>query len=122
MRNALYSSGRCSRSNSASITGPMTWTTLPTFCFGSPAGFFGASLVRVAMCIPLAFQRFRAPHDLRELLGDLGLARAVVGAPQRVEYLARVVRRVLHRGPLRTQEPRRRLDQRPVHLVPNVQR
>src|SRR3989442_12354600 len=87
----------------------MTCTTWPALGFVAPAGFFAASVVLVAMSprnalsaislqpsadgrkptAPLAFQRFRPTHDLRQLLRDHGLARAVVGAPQQVQHIAR---------------------------------
>src|SRR5438046_2645541 len=109
----------------------MTWTTLPLFVFGSAAGFLGAALVRVAISprtalsaigLQLAFQRLRPAHDLCDLLGDLRLPRPVVGALQQLDNLAGVVGRVLHRRALCAEERRRRLYQRPIHLVAHVQR
>src|SRR5439155_1316093 len=40
-----------------SSTGPMTWTTLPTLCFASSAGCFGACFAFVARAYPLRLCR-----------------------------------------------------------------
>src|SRR5947209_7735564 len=68
-----------------------------------------------------SFQSFRPTDDLRQLLGDLRLPRPVEGAPQHVENVPGAVGGVLHRGATRAVLTRRRLDQRPVHLVVHVQ-
>src|SRR6185436_16739332 len=96
---ALYSSGSFSGSNSTSRTGPMTWTTLPTFApdLDSVAAFFGAALLWVAMSSSLTSKCLGSTDDLCQLLRDLRLPCAVERAPQDVEHVARRVGRILHR-------------------------
>src|SRR5213594_1060344 len=108
MTRALYSSGSFSGSNSTSSTGPMTWTTLPTLCLVSPAGFFGAFFVLVAI-VPqvLSLQSLRPTDDLRQLLRNLRLPCPIVRALQQLDDVPGVVGGVLHRGPLRAEERRR---------------
>src|SRR3712207_3727610 len=113
---ALYNSGSVSDSKATSSTGPMTWTILPVV---RPAVAV-AILLSVRPALLSARQRRRAADDLRDLLRDPRLPRAVVGPPEDVEHLPRVVGRVLHRRPPRRLLGGRRLDERTVDGVAHV--
>src|ERR1035437_9916632 len=63
---------------------------------------------------PVSAQTLCAGDNLHDLLGDLGLPRAVHLERQIGDDLPGVLRRVAHRGHLRPEEPRRGLDQRAV--------
>src|SRR5688572_8095060 len=121
------------------MTGPMIVTTVPnrSSVFSAPArsdagavatpprglllGSFMTTPWRVrdtaAIGPTLPFLRIRAAHQLRDLLRDLRLARAVVGARERSDQLLRVVSRVLHGRPPRAVLRRRALDHRAVDAV-----
>src|SRR5690606_28689165 len=103
----------------------MTWTTLPmffairSFSRTAPARAPGAPPWPVGT--PL-LQCGGAADDLGDLLRDLGLAGPVVRAPEHVQHLAGVVRRVLHGRPPRALLGCSRLDQRAVDAVAHVER
>src|SRR5690606_5113759 len=103
--------GRWPPSNSMSTTGPMTWTTFPTFV---------ATASATDMC--LFPHRFRpladlgARNDLDDLARDRGLPDLVHLEGQRFHHLARVARRRIHRRHLRGKERGIRLEQRSQHL------
>src|SRR5713101_337184 len=90
--------------NSTSRTGPMTWTTRPTF----------ASAIRGVLLLvtgPFSFQSRRPGDDLDQFLGDPRLAGAVVVQGQRIDHVSRVLRRRVHRGHARGVLGRRGLEQ-----------
>src|SRR5256885_9393619 len=89
----------------------MTWTTLPILCFDS---------VFVAMI--LSFKGFSPADNFRELLRDLRLPSAVVGALQERKHIAAGVGGVLHCGPPGPVLGGPGLAQRPAHLVRPVER
>src|SRR4026209_2380053 len=101
----------------------MIWTMVPTF--------FSVA-VTVAMCwfplvlgIPcrcLPLQRRCATDDLRDLLGDRGLALPVVGPGEEIDDLPGVIGGVLHRRPARPLLSRRGLHQSAVDHVAGVER
>src|SRR4051812_26730670 len=125
MSSALYSSGRCSASNSTSSTGPMTCTTLPMFFIAVVAAMLVPRVIdrrESPALASLSLQRRGAADDLSDLLRDVRLARPVVRAPQDVEHVRRVVCRVLHRGPLRAVERGGVLHECAVDHVAHVRR
>ena len=61
--------------------------------------------VAIAVAMDLSLESRSAADDLGDLLRDLRLTGAVVGAPKDVEDVAGVVRRVLHRGAARDCSP-----------------
>jgi hypothetical protein len=69
-----------------------------------------------------SLERVGAGDDLDELLGDRGLARAVVGEGQPVDHLAGVLGRRLHRGHARGVLGGLRLEQHAVDLEGHVAR
>src|SRR5690242_3362308 len=131
--------GGRSPSNATSTTAPMTWLTRPTRLLTGAAAFvavgaaFGAALLRgltsvaaVAMSVFLAFtgslERLGARNDFDELGGDRGLAAAVVLDGQAVDHVARVARRIVHRGHLRAVEAGLVLKKGTVDLYRDVAR
>src|SRR5436190_23227669 len=99
MSRALYSSGKCSASNSTSSTGPMTWTILPMFFIAVVAAMIAPGLLFVALSFDAgrglsALQRRGAADDLRDLLRDVRLTRAIGGPTQDVQHVRRVIPRV----------------------------
>src|SRR5204863_8907841 len=89
-------------SNCTSTTAPMTWVIFPT------------ALVGVAIVSPCYLQTcgigasrsqcLRAGDDLDQLLGDHGLAGAVVGQRLLADHLAGIAGGVIHRAHLRAVE------------------
>src|SRR5262245_29441511 len=101
-------------SNSTSTTGPMTWTILPWLMRRSSwLRFDGLA------------QGFRPADDIQELLGDALLAGLVVLDGQKIDHVARVLGRRLHRGHAGAVFTCDRLHEGAVHLdghVPRQQR
>src|SRR2546423_232708 len=93
-------------SNCTSTTAPMTWVTRPT------------TLVAVAILFPApctSSQRLRPGDDLDQLLGDHGLAGAVVLERLRPDHLAGVAGGVVHAAHARAPRGRGVLSQGPGH-------
>src|SRR5579863_1024904 len=118
IRSAVLISGRSPPANSTSTTGPMTWTTLPwlvdctllmTLCVLSTD--FWATL-----STKLAFEGLGPAHDLHQLLGDGGLAGAVVLKREVGDHLFGVVGRAVHGGHARAQLGGDRLKETAVDL------
>src|SRR5687768_9588072 len=120
-------SGR--RSNSASITGPITCTTRPTLRATAAArgatvavsGAVAAISVSFACSVKL-FERRGAADDLGDLLRDRGLPHPVVGAREALQHVAGVVGGVLHRRAAGALLGGRGLHQRAVDAVAHVER
>src|ERR1041385_6684189 len=101
----------------------MTWTTLPTFRFCSLAfvAIFDPWLSAIGYRLSgLPFQSFRSPHDLRELLRDLGLPSAIERPLQDGQHVAAGIGGILHRRAPRPVLGRRGLDQRAVELILHI--
>src|SRR4051812_31763094 len=96
-----------------STTGPITWTTLPIFCFAA------TSVAMFSPC-PLWFlplrRRLRAGYDLDDFACDRGLAHFVHVQRQAVDDFTRVFRRRVHRRHARGVLGGRRLQQRAINL------
>src|SRR6185437_5767871 len=95
-----------SPSNFTSTTAPMTWVMVPTLF--------------LAMGLPL--KRLGAGDDLDQLLGDVGLAGAVVGHRQPVDHVAGIAGGVVHRGHARALFARRVFEKGGVELDREVAR
>src|SRR4051794_15511658 len=109
----------------------MTCTTRPTFffvdlpvptCSVAIAVAISVSRYHCDCPLTLSLQRRRAAHDLRDLLGDLRLPLAIVGALQKLQDLACIVGGVLHGSAPGAVLTRRRLDQAAIHHVLHVER
>src|SRR4051812_26131922 len=96
-----------------STTGPITWTTLPTFCFDATS---------VAMSAPLLRCALSARYDLDDFACDSGLAHLVHVQGKVVDDLTRVLTGRIHRGHARRVFGRSGFQQGPIHLNFNVAR
>src|SRR5688500_1060767 len=111
-----------------STTGPMTWTTLPTFCAVATAiRFLTGSLSSAPYtCCAIAkscrgrsraaLQRLRARYDLDDFPRDRRLPHLVHVKRQALDHLSRIARRRIHRRHLRGVESGVRFEQRPEDL------
>src|SRR3954447_22877539 len=106
-------SGRCPSANSMSTTGPITWTTLPTFCLAATSVAISAPLLRCAL---------RARHHLDDFAGDCGLSHLVHVEGKVVDDLTRVLTGRVHGRHARGMFGRYGFQQRPVYLDFNVPR
>src|SRR5512132_1322076 len=88
--------GSSSGANSTSTTGPMIRTTRPVAPPLRPVSRSYAT-VAIGYSAPGCLEGFRAPDDLHDLLGDLGLPRLVVLAGQVLDQLRGVVGGGFHR-------------------------
>src|SRR5690348_13914102 len=92
-------------------------------CSGSPSTRTPSiSKMTAAKRDRLALQCGRAAHDIEQFLGDLLLARLVVGEREFASDVVRAVRGVLHRHHLRGLEARRVLQHGLVDLHLDVPR
>src|SRR5438552_7874085 len=91
---ALRILGSFSGSNDTSTVGPITCTTLPTFCaiWLTPGCTPGTSRRMVSL-----LESFRSTHDVEQLLGDHRLPQAVPAQNQQIDQLAGVLARRAHR-------------------------
>src|SRR5688572_11753687 len=92
----------------------MTWTTRPMVLV--------AFAVAVVMCVfsSSALERRGTADDLGDLLRDLRLAGAVVGATEQLQHVTGVVGGVLHRRASRGLLGRDGLDERAIDRIAHV--
>src|SRR5574342_791828 len=138
--------GRAPGGNSTSTTGPMTWVSLPFSCWvwamssilpilgggRAPPYLSGCACGGRAPALPgltggdeprhPSFQGLGPTHDLHQLLGDVGLAGAVVLEGELADELLGVAAGRVHGGHARAVLAGGRVEQGPPHLDAQVAR
>src|SRR5688572_27576434 len=112
-----------------STTGPMTWTTLPIFCFVATSVAIFLTCLALGSCLgsgpgqkptaqspgPTLPCRRGAGHDLDNFARNRRLANLIHIERERVDNLARVLRRGVHRRHARGMLRSSGLEQRAIH-------
>src|ERR687898_1077316 len=99
--------GMCPPSYSTSMTGPITWITLPTVVFAAAVAILSS---------------LRSRHDFDNLPRNRGLADLVHVERQPLDHFLRVARGAVHRLHARRMFGGRGFEQRALHLHGHVHR